>query len=105
VNALQRVAGALVGIALFIAAFVFASIIFAVAAVLALMVWGWLMWRTRDLRRAFERAQGTQGMEGTEGAEGAEGAEGTGRAEGAKGTVIEGEYRVEREVHRIDEGR
>ena len=79
-NILQRVAGALIGIALFIAAFVFASVIFAVAAVLALIIWGWLMWRTRGLRREFERAQN------------------------AEGSVIEGEYRVEREVHRIDEG-
>ncbi len=85
-NVLQRVAGALIGIALFIAAFVFASVIFAVAAVLALIIWGWLMWRTRDLRRELERAEGREGTEGTE------------------GTVIEGEYRVEREVHRIDEG-
>jgi membrane protein implicated in regulation of membrane protease activity len=83
VNVLARVASALIGIALFIAAFVFASVIFAVAAVLALIIWGWLMWRTRDLRRELERAQ---------------------RAEGAEGTVIEGEYRVEREVHRIDDG-
>jgi membrane protein implicated in regulation of membrane protease activity len=83
VNLLQRVAGALIGIALFIAAFVFASVIFAVAAVLALIIWGWLMWRTRDLRRELERAEGREGTEGT---------------------VIEGEYRVEREVHRIDEG-
>jgi len=83
VNVLARVASALIGIALFIAAFVFASVIFAVAAVLALIIWGWLMWRTRDLRRELERAQ---------------------RAQGAEGTVIEGEYRVEREVHRIDDG-
>lgn len=82
-NVLQRVAGALIGIALFIAAFVFASVIFAVAAVLALIIWGWLMWRTRGLRRELERAQG---------------------AERADGTVIEGEYRVEREVRQIDEG-
>jgi membrane protein implicated in regulation of membrane protease activity len=83
VNVLQRVAAALIGIALFIAAFVFASVIFAVAAVLALIIWGWLMWRTRGLRRELERAQG---------------------AEGVDGTVIEGEYRVEREVRQIDEG-
>jgi len=80
VNVLQRVAGALIGIALFIAAFVFASVIFAVAAVLALIIWGWLMWRTRGLRREIERARN------------------------AEGAVIEGEYRVEREVHRIDDG-
>jgi len=84
VNVLARVAGALIGIALFIAAFVFASVIFAVGAVLALILWGWLMWRTRGLRRELERTQ---------------------RAGSADGTVIEGEYRVEREVNRIDDGR
>jgi len=78
VNVLQRVVGLVVGIALLIAAFIFASVIFAVAAILALIIWGWLMWRTRHLRREMERAEGS---------------------------VIEGEYRVEREVHRIDDER
>ena len=81
---LKRVAGALLGIALFIAAFIFTSVILAVAAVLALMVWGWLMWRTRHLRRAM--------------AEAAEQA-----AKRADGAVIEGEYRVERETRRLDD--
>ena len=80
-NLLQRVVGALVGIVLFIAAFFFASVVLAVAAILALLVWGWLMWRTRDLRREMERASKDDG------------------------TVIEGEYRVEREVRRIDDER
>jgi len=75
---LQRVVGLIVGIALLIAAFVFASVIFAVAAILALMIWGWLMWRTRHLRREMARGEGS---------------------------VIEGEYRVEREVRQIDEER
>jgi hypothetical protein len=75
-NVLLRVVGLIAGVALFIAAFVFASVIFAVGAVLALILWGWLMWRTRHLRREMERSDGT---------------------------VIEGEYRVEREVRRIDE--
>ena len=74
-NFLQRAAGAIVGIVLLVAAFVFASVIIAVAAILALIIWGWLMWRTRHLRRDFERADGA---------------------------VIEGEYRVERETRRID---
>ena len=75
---LQRVVGLIVGIALLIAAFIFASVIFAVAAILALMIWGWLMWRTRHLRREMARGEGS---------------------------VIEGEYRVEREVRQIDEER
>jgi hypothetical protein len=76
VNVLLRVVGLIAGVALFIAAFIFASVIFAVGAVLALILWGWLMWRTRHLRREMERRDGT---------------------------VIEGEYRVERNVRRIDE--
>jgi FtsH-binding integral membrane protein len=75
---LQRVVSFVLGIALLIAAFFFASIIFAIAAILALIIWGWLMWRTRHLRREMERAEGS---------------------------VIEGEYRVEREVHRSDDER
>lgn len=75
---LTRIIGALLGIALFIAAFIFTSVILAVAAVLAMIVWGWLMWRTRHLRRDMERA-----------------------AKEGEGVVIEGEYRVERETRSI----
>jgi ABC-type bacteriocin/lantibiotic exporter with double-glycine peptidase domain len=79
---LKRIAAARLGIALFIAAFIFASVILAVAAVLALILWGWLMWRTRHLRRAMERA-----------------------ARQGEGVVIEGEYRVEREDRQVRDGR
>jgi len=72
-NLFQRVAGAVVGIVLFVLALVFASVIFAVAAVLALALWAWLWWRTRNLPRR------------------------------GQGTVIEGEYRVESETRRIDD--
>ena len=75
---LQRIVSFILGIALLIAAFFFASVIFAIAAILALIIWGWLMWRTRHLRREMKRAEGS---------------------------VIEGEYRVEREVHRSDDER
>lgn len=64
----QRVVGAALGIVLFIAAAVFASVIFAFVAALGLVVWAWLWWRSRNLPR---------------------------RA--GKGVVIEGEYRVEPE--------
>ncbi|MDX1374085.1 MAG: hypothetical protein R3357_00905 [Burkholderiales bacterium] len=77
-NLLQRALAVVVGMVFLVLAFIFASVIFAVAAILALMIWAWLMWRTRHLRRDMARG---------------------------KGTVIEGEYRVEREVHRIDEDR
>lgn len=67
---LQRIAGAVLGIILFVAAFVFASIVLAAAAVIALGIWGWLWWRTRTAPRA---------------------------ARAGQGVVIEGEYRVERD--------
>ena len=72
-NLFQRIAGAVLGVVLFVLALVFASVIFAVAAVLALALWAWLWWRTRNLPRR------------------------------GQGTVIEGEYRVESETRRIDD--
>jgi hypothetical protein len=78
---LQRLGGVLVAIALTIAALIFASVILAVAAAVAIVLGGWLWWRTRDVRRELRR----RNLESAAGIE---------RAEGA---VIEGEYR------RIDE--
>lgn len=74
-NLLQRIAGIAVGVVLFILAIIFASVLLALAGGVALGVWAWLMWKTRKLRR---------------------------EAEQRGGTVVEGEYRVEREVRRID---
>ena len=76
---LQRLAGVAVAIVLAIAALIFASVVLALAAAIALVVGGWLWWHTRDLRRDLER-----------------------RAQEEQGTVIEGEYRVERDTRRID---
>jgi len=64
----QRVISAALGIVLFVAAIVFASVILAVAAALARLIGIWLGWRTRNLPK---RSTG--------------------------GVVIEGEYRVEPE--------
>ena len=75
-NLLQRVFGAVLGIALFVAAFVFASVLLAVVAVVALLVWAWLAWRTRNLPKRQR-----------------------------DGVVIEGEYRVESERISRDERR
>lgn len=74
-NLVQRIAGIAIGLVLFVLAFIFASVILAVAGGIALGVWAWLAWKTRGLRR-----------------------------EAAKGdaSVIEGEYRVERDTRRID---
>lgn len=74
-NLIQRIAGIAIGLVLFVLAFIFASVILAVAGGIALGVWAWLAWKTRGLRR--EAAKGD-------------------------GSVIEGEYRVERETRRID---
>ena len=75
-NLLQRIAGAALGVVLFVLAFVFASVVLAAAGGIALGVWAWLAWKTRGMRRQAGRA---------------------------RGSVIEGEYRVEREVRRLDE--
>ena len=75
-NLFQRVAGAVLGVLLFVLAFVFASVILALAGGIALGVWAWLAWKTRNVRREVRKAEAT---------------------------VIEGEYRVEREVRRIDD--
>jgi hypothetical protein len=75
---LQRILGAVLGIALFVLAFVFASVLLAIAATAALLIWGWLWWRTREIRRA---------------------------AREGENVIIEGEYRVERETGRLDDDR
>ena len=66
----------MLGIAMFVAAFVFASVIFVIVAAAALVIWGWVWWRTRDIRRAMREGDSV---------------------------VIEGEYRVEREAGRLDD--
>ena len=90
-NLLQRIVGGVIAVIFFALALVFASVLFAVVAVLALAAWGWLLWRTRHLPRG-----GAPGGAGTAGP--TRSRNGTG-----SGTVIEGEYRVEREVRRIDD--
>lgn len=75
-NLLLRVLGVMLGIAMFVAAFIFASVILAIVVAAALVIWGWVWWRTRDLRRAMREGESV---------------------------VIEGEYRVERDVNRLDD--
>jgi hypothetical protein len=78
---LQRIAGIAVGVVLFILAILFASVLLAVAGGVALGVWAWLAWKSRKLRKAAPRGAAARG----------------------EGSVIEGEYRVERETRRLDE--
>jgi len=69
-----QLAGALLGLAFFVAAFIFTSILLAIAAAGALILWCWIMWRTRHARRAAGRA-----------------------AKNGEALVIEGEYVVDRD--------
>jgi Mn2+/Fe2+ NRAMP family transporter len=73
---LQRILGAALGVVLFILALVFASVVLAIAGGIALGVWAWLAWKTRGVRKEMEKDSPS---------------------------VIEGEYRVETEVRRLDE--
>lgn len=77
-ESLRRAAGFLLGLALLAVALVFASVLFALAAALALLLGGWFWWRTRALRS---------------------------RAAQQGSVVIEGQYRVEREADRIEDRR
>jgi uncharacterized iron-regulated membrane protein len=79
-NFLQRAAALAVGLILTIAALIFASVILAVAAAVAIVLGAWLWWRTRDVRRELRR----RGLHAAD-------------VERTEGAVIEGEYR------RIDE--
>ena len=75
-NVLQRIAGAALGLVLFVLALVFASVVLAVAGGIALGVWAWLAWKTRGVRKEIDKNSPS---------------------------VIEGEYRVETEVRRLDD--
>ena len=79
-NLVQRLAGIAVAIVLAIVALVFASVVLALAAAIALVLGGWLWWHTRDLRRDLEHG-----------------------ARETPGRVIDGEFRVEREMRRLDD--
>ena len=49
---IQRFIGVLLGLLFVAATLVFASLALGVLLALGLVVWGWLWWRTRSLRRA-----------------------------------------------------
>jgi hypothetical protein len=77
---LQQIAGFAIAIVLFAAALIYASLILAAAAALAIVIGAWLWWRTRGLRRRMREA-----------------------AERGEGVVVEGEYRVETDRRRLDD--
>jgi heme A synthase len=74
---LQRLIGIAAVLLLGVAALIFASIILALGTAIALVLGGWLWWRSRRLSRNNRGG----------------------------GTVIEGEFRVEDEVQRLEERR
>jgi hypothetical protein len=52
----QRLLGAVVGILLFLAVLVFASVALGITLAAGIVIWGWLWWRSRSLpsRRVIE---------------------------------------------------
>ncbi|MGQ0653239.1 MAG: hypothetical protein ACT4P4_13395 [Betaproteobacteria bacterium] len=79
---LQRVIAIVLALGLAAVGLIFASVLLAVMMAAVLSVGGWLWWRTRHLRHEAARAASEAP---------------------ASGAVLEGEYRVEREVRRLDE--
>lgn len=73
---LQRILAGLLGIVAIVLAFVFASVVLAVAVVAGLLLWAWLWWRSRKLRAAFAEAERDGGF-----------------VSERPGDVIEGEFR------------
>lgn len=84
----------LVGTVLALAvALTFSLVVVAVVAVAGVLIWGYVWWKTRALRRQMRDAMAAQ----------AAGATGTGETPAASGQVIEGEaVRVVDERRRID---
>ena len=97
---------ALLGAALALAlAFTFSLVFFALVAVGALLVWGYVWWKTRELRRQL-RAAGSDGLGGVDGINGlarAAGQRDAAQESAATGEIIEGEaVRVVDERQRIN---
>ena len=87
----------MLGIALFIAAFIFASVLLAIVATAALLIWGWLWWRTVLLAIVATAALLIWGWLWWRTREVRRAARDSGNV------VIEGEYRVERETRRLED--
>ena len=94
---------ALLGAALALAlAFTFSLVFFALVAVGALLVWGYVWWKTRELRRQL-RAAGIDGSHGIDGFAPPAGQRDATQATSSSGEIIEGEaVRVVDERQRIN---
>lgn len=96
---IQRVLGFFLAIVVAVAAFVFASLVLALVAAIALVFGGWFWWRTRNLPRGQGASMVWHGSaEVRRGS--AEVRRGPAEVRPNSGEVIEGEYRIEREPRR-----
>ena len=87
-NTWQKLVAGVAGAGIFVLALMFSVVLFAVVATVGLAVWGWVWWKTRDLRRQMREQMERQRQAQGQGAEG-------GREEGL---VLEGEVIREGEV-------
>lgn len=76
---LQKIVGVVLAGAVFVVMLMFSVVAFAAVAAVGLVVWGWLWWKTRDLRKQMRAT----------------------REQSRDGLVLEGE--VIREVHTADD--
>jgi membrane protein implicated in regulation of membrane protease activity len=63
---LEKIVALVAGAILLVVGFMFSLVLFAVIVSLGLLVWGYLWWRTRKLRRALreQQAQAREAMDG-----------------------------------------
>ena len=94
---------ALLGAALALAlALTFSLLFFVAVGLAALLVWGYVWWKTRELRRQL-RAAGGEGINGIDGFARAAGQRDAAQDSAASGEIIDGEaVRVVDERQRID---
>ena len=65
-NLLTRILAVVIGLALFVGAFLFSVVLFAAAFAVGVLVWGYVLWKTRHLRRqAPQRMDDRDVIEGT----------------------------------------
>jgi len=85
-----RIVGGIIGIVLLAGALVFSVFLFAALAVVGVVLWGFLWWKTRGVRKQMrehmERMQEQMNRQGSPG------------TEAARGDVIEGQF-VREDVH------
>ncbi len=94
-NWLQRAGAVVVTLVVFALAMTFSVVLFAVVATLGLLIWGWVWWKTRELRKVMREHAAKHARAARE-AEARGAGAGPGRSRPDTGIVLEGE--VIREV-------